>query len=171
MKTTASFKRGLAQVKREWQAGRYDRALSAVNRLLDDWPDNPRLLVAWADLVQLQDGANGPTLDEAKAAYQRSADLDDQSPAALTELGHFLYAVEDDAKAADQVFAKAAALSRRQLREALLARTKALLELGRKAEAFGCLREAIALEAFNGKPRDGSEAELLDRLKDLGRAD
>src|ERR1700736_5456006 len=89
MKPVTALKRGLAKVRRDWQAGHYDRALAEVNRLLIEWPDNPHLLVMWADLIQLQEADDGPTLEEAKAAYRRAADLDSDSPAALIELGHF----------------------------------------------------------------------------------
>ncbi len=172
MKPTSSFKRGVAQVRREWRAGRYDRALAEVNRLLEGWPDNPQLLVLWADLVQLQETAEGPTLEEARAAYERAAELDEQSPAALNGLGHFLMAVEDDPEGASKCFDRAIALSRRLLREALMDQAKALAELERKPEALACLAQAYWLQAQNGKTPSGPEhAEILERLKDLATAE
>ena len=172
MKPLGPFKRGLARVRQEWRSGRYAAALAETSRLLKQWPDNPQLLVTWADLIQLQDAEEGPTLAEAKAAYRRAAVLDDQSPAPLIELGHYLYAIEDDAKAASPLFTKAVSLARRQLRQALMAQAKALMELDRKREAFGCLKEAIALESSNGKAAAGEgEAEILDQLKELARSE
>ena len=55
MKPLANFKRGVAKVRRSWQAGEYARALAEVSQLLKEWPDNPQLLIMWADLIQLQD--------------------------------------------------------------------------------------------------------------------
>ena len=118
MKLTASFKRGVAQVKREWRAGRYERALSAVNRLLKDWPDNPQLLIQWGNLIQLQSDEPGATLDEAQAALHRAVDLDEESPSAWKELGHFLSAVEDDAPGTSRCFDKTISLCRGMLAEA-----------------------------------------------------
>jgi tetratricopeptide (TPR) repeat protein len=172
MKPTTSLKRGLSQVRREWRAGRYDRALAEVNRLLEHWPDNPQLLTLWADLVQLQETTDGPSLEEVRAAYERAVELDEPSPAPLNELGHFLTAVEDDAVGASKCFDKAIAMSRRLLREALLGQAKALAELGRKPEALACLAEAYWLQTQNGKAAAGSEhVDILERLKDLAVAD
>src|SRR5262245_24581383 len=100
MNATTSLKRGLARIRREWQARRYELALAEVNRLLGNWPDNPQLLLIWANLVQLQDDKTGPTLDDAKAALQRAVELDEESPCTWIELGHFLNAVEDDPQGA-----------------------------------------------------------------------
>jgi hypothetical protein len=172
MKSTSSFKRGVAKARREWLAKRYDRALAQVDRLLEEWADNPQLLVMWADLVQLQGGEDGPTLEDAKAAYQRAADLDQPSPSALLELGHFHYAVEDDAEKATQFFAKAINLCKSQLRQALLGQAKALAERDRKAEALACLAEAYWLETHDSKQRNGADGQaLLNGIKELALAD
>ncbi len=170
MKLTATFKRGVAQAKREWRSGRYDRALAVVSRLLKDWPDNPQLLTMWGGLVQLQSTDTAATLDEAKAALERAVELGEDSPEAWKELGHFLSAVEDDAQGASRCFDKAVALCKGTLAEALLAKADSLSELGRRDEALACLAEAYWLRAHNGKPT-GAGAEILDRLKDLARTE
>jgi Flp pilus assembly protein TadD len=172
MKPTLSLKRGLARVRRHWLAGQAEQALAEVRRLMQDWPDNPHLLILWADLIQMQEEDEGPSLEEAQAAYLRAAELDDQSPAPLIELGHFLYAVEDDAGAASKYFTRAIRLCKRLLNEALRGQAKALAETGRKSEALACLAEAYWLEARNGKPSGGqSGAQILDQLKDLAQVD
>jgi tetratricopeptide (TPR) repeat protein len=171
MKPTASFKRGVAQAKREWRAARYDRSLAVVSRLLEEWPDNPQLLTMWGDLVQLQSTQTGPTLDEAKAALERAVELGEESPEAWKELGHFLSAVEDDALSASRCFDKAVALSKSTLAEALLAKADSLSELGRRDEALACLAEAYWLLSHNGKSAGAGGAEILDRLKELARAE
>src|SRR5205823_367583 len=110
-----------------WRAGHYDRALTEVTRLREQWPDNPQLLIMWANLVQLQNEEAGPTpdeaeaafreasptLDEAQAALRRAIELDEESPAAWMECGHFLDAVADDAPAASKCFAQAIVLCKR----------------------------------------------------------
>ena len=129
MKTISSYKRGLARIRRDWLAGRYDKALAETDSLLQVWPDNPTLLVMRADLIQMQDGDGAPGLDEARAAYERAVDLDEESPAPLIELGHYLLAIEDDAKAAAACFEKAAALSKSLAKKAQRGWTEARMEL------------------------------------------
>jgi tetratricopeptide (TPR) repeat protein len=170
MKPSKSLKRGLTEVRREWRAGRYDRALDMVGRLLENWPDNPHLLLLRAELIQLQE-ENGPSLDEAKATLQRAVALDEQSPAALIELGHFLLAVEADAQAASKCFDKAIALCRRLLKEALLGQAETLAELERQPDALACLAEAYWLQSHNGKSTMGpNQKEILERLEALGQS-
>jgi predicted Zn-dependent protease len=171
MKSTASFKRGVAQAKRAWRAARYDQALAAVNRLLKDWPDNPRLLTMWGNLVQLQSEESGATLDEAQAALRRAVELDDESPAAWKELGHFLSAVEDDARGASRCFNKTISLCRIMLAEALLANAQALSELGRRDDALAYIAEAYLLQSQNDKTNGADAAKILDRLKELAKSD
>jgi len=169
MKRTASFKRGIAQVKREWRAACYDQALSALNRLLKEWPDNPRLLTMWGNLVQLQSEESGPTLDEAQAALRRAVELDDDSPGAWKELGHFLSAVEDDAGGASRCFDKTISLCKSMLAEALLANAQSLTELERPEEALACIAEAYWLQSHNGKTNGSEGSHILDRLNELAK--
>jgi tetratricopeptide (TPR) repeat protein len=167
IKSSTSMKRGLAYVKREWRARRYDRALAGVDRLLKDWPDNPYLLTMRGNLIQLQEKDTGPTLDDAKRALRRAVDLDGESPQALIELGHFLNATEDDVQAASDCFAKAIRLSERLLREALLGQAKVLVELGRRSEALACLTEAYWLQSRNGKAGGPGDQEIFEQLEAL----
>jgi tetratricopeptide (TPR) repeat protein len=167
MKSLRSFKRGIAKARGEWLARHYDRALAEVSRLLKEWPDNPQLLVMWADLIQLQETDEGPSLADARAAYQRAAELDDQAPAALIELGDYQYAIEEDAKAASRYFGKAIALCKDLLKNALLGQAKALAELDQRSAALACLAEAYWLQSHNGRPGSSGDDEILARLKEL----
>jgi tetratricopeptide (TPR) repeat protein len=169
MKSIGTFKRGVTKVRRDWQEGRYEAALGEVDRLLSEWPDNPQLLVMRADLIQLQERTDGPPLEDAKAAYRRAAELEGKFPAALVDLGYFLYAVEDDAKAANKTFDKAIVACRRLLVEALLGRAKTLHEMGRVSEARACLDEAymLRLRDPNGPDLSRTFEEIMGQLNEL----
>jgi tetratricopeptide (TPR) repeat protein len=169
MKSMTAFKRGVAKARRDWKQGHYDVALTEVNQLLADWPDNPQLLVMWADLVQLQQQMTGPTIEEAAAAYRRAADLEGDLPGALVELGHFLYSVHDDAKSASKAFDKAIIAGRRLLIEALLGKAKAMQEMGRVADARACLDEAymLRLRDRNGADDSRTFAGIMEQLTEF----
>ncbi len=166
MNTVSQFKQGVARIRRHWNAAAYDRALAEVDRLLQSWPDMPRLLVLRAELIQLSD-ESAPPLAEAQASLRRALDFDDQSLDALVEQGHFLLAVEDDANEASKSFAKAVTVGMRLLREALLGQAAALAELDRRQEAFDCLAQARLLQSQNGTSRKNGDEDLLTRWEEL----
>lgn len=139
-----TFKRSLASVQRLWSAGHYDTALREVEVLLKTWPGNAHLHLLRAGLIQLQDEPTA-TLDDAKQSLGEAIALDEASPAAAIELGHFFDAVEDDPKAASKVYSKAIVQSRRLLVEALIGQTKTLLQLEKQDEALKCLAELVRL--------------------------
>ena len=122
-----------------------------------------------SDLIQLQGDREGtPTLRDPKAGLLRAASLDQDSPAALIELGYFAYAVEDDSEAASGYFQKAIRLCRASLKVALLGRAKALAELERQVEAVASLKEAVAVPSHNGEMIDG---DILRELFELQRSE
>ena len=129
MKHTRSFDSGLAELAKLWEPGRFQKALTLVNRLLQEWPDNPLLLVKKAHLIQLQVSTEGPDLEEAQAALERAAELDEASPLPLIELGFFHFAVQDDAQTALTYFEKAEELSKKLLKECRSGKKAALREL------------------------------------------
>jgi hypothetical protein len=117
MKSTTAFKVGLAKIDNLWKPGQFDKALALVDRMLDEWPDNPLLMIKKAQLIQLQEDENGPSLEEARAMLERAADLDEDCPLAANELGFFLLAVQDDAAAALDQFKKCEGLLVNLLKE------------------------------------------------------
>jgi predicted Zn-dependent protease len=129
MNAISSLRQGLEDVDRQWRAGHFAQALTQVDRLLEEWPSNPHLLVLRAELIQLQDTCEGPTLDDVKADLEHAVELDPDSPAPLIELGHFLLAVEDDAEAAVPCFQRAVDLCVRLLKDAQHGRDQAHQEL------------------------------------------
>jgi hypothetical protein len=76
---------------------------------------------------------------------QTAAALDESSPAAPIELGHFLDAVEDDPQAASKAFSDGIRTARRLLIDALLGQARALLQLNKREEAIACLIESLYL--------------------------
>jgi tetratricopeptide (TPR) repeat protein len=139
-----TFKKSLASVLTLWSEGDYESALREVEVLLKTWPGNAQLHVMRAGLIQLQDGPTA-ALHDAKQSLEEAVALDEASPAAAIELGHFFDAVEDDPKAASKVYSKAIVQLRRLLVEALIGQAKALLQLDKKDEALKCLSELIRL--------------------------
>ena len=165
MKATDTLKRGISKVRRLWREERFAKALAEVDRLLSEWPNSPYLLVMRSDLIRLQDEEDGePTLDDAKADLKLAVALDEDSPAALIELGYYVFAIEDDAGTAVKHFQKAIRLCRGLLKDALTGQAKALSELGRDVEALECLAQAI-----NQNGKSGSE-EILEQLRQLQRS-
>lgn len=168
MKATSSYKKALANIRRAMGNEAYAEALQQTDELLTHWPDNPVLLVLRANLIQLQDDASAPSLDEARAALQHAVVLAGDAAAPLIELGHFRDAVEDDPTGASECFAQAARLAREQLATALRAQAQTLIQLDRREEAFACLAEAYHLNtARNGAALTGP---LIDLLEAFGAA-
>jgi hypothetical protein len=165
LKSAESFKRGVSKARRLWRDGRVDLALTQVQGLLGEWPDNPRLLVMRAMLTQLQDDVDGiPTLVDVKADLTRASGLDDPSPDPLIELGYYSFAVEDDARKATRYFDKAVHLSVDLLTQALVGQAEALSELGQEAQASRCLMTACSLVA---QYRSSVRESVLEKIKEL----
>jgi tetratricopeptide (TPR) repeat protein len=165
LKTIESLKRGVRKARRLWSEEHFDQALSEVERLLKVWPNNPRLLVMRADLIQLQDDVDGiPTLEDAKSDLELAADLDEDSPDALIELGYFLFVHDDDAKEALKRFDKAVYLCVDLFTQALVGHAEALAELGQETKALSSLMMACSLVGrYPGSVRE----HVLARIKSL----
>ncbi len=144
MSTARSLKQKVSKVQELMAEKQYDAAFSQVEELMARWPGNSQLHVLWATIVQLHD-APAHTLDDAKLALQTAAALDESSPAAPIELGHFLDAVEDNPQAASKAFSDGIRTARRLLIDALLGQARALLQLNKRQEAIGCLIESLYL--------------------------
>jgi hypothetical protein len=147
---------------------KYAQALVEVDKLLEQWEDQPALLVLRGELIQLQE-EGGPHLEDAADALKRATILHDKNGDAWLELGHYQLAVEDNAKAADRSFAKAVDTSRETLIAALLGRAAALDELNRKSEAFDCLSAARSLQMAiaSNEHSPHVETNLLERWESL----
>lgn len=167
MKHSSSYKRTVLKIQKQCDSGKYSQALKLADDLLRDWPDQPQLLVLRGRLIQLQESPSGPTLDDAKSAFERAIDLDPESPAALIELGHYFYAVEDDSKRAAQCFEQAVHLTKQLLKDALMGQAKALSDLNHDQEALDCLIETYWLHPGNGKHSDPDETEVKERIGEL----
>ena len=168
MKRTANYKRQIKAIRALMADQKYAQALNEVDKLLQEWQDQPALLVLRAELIQLQE-KDGPPLEDAAEALKRATTLHEQNGDAWLELGHFQFAVEDNAKAAEKSFAHAVDASRETLIAALLARAAALEELDRKREAFDCLSAARYLQSAIAAHNDSRSAEtnLFERWESL----
>ena len=168
MKSMTTYKRGVTAIRSLMASRKYARALLEVDALLGQWEDQPALLVLKGELIQFQDEF-GPPLEQAADALKRAAAFDDRNGDVWLELGHFQFAVEDDAKSAEKSFARGVAASSETLVAALLGRAAALEELGRKLEAFDCLSVARYLQnaagTKNGSAKD--KASLFKRWESL----
>ncbi len=173
MKSTSTYKRKLSVIRRVRKVGRYAEALEMVDQLLASWPGSACLHVMRAELIQLLPDKGGPTLSDAIDSLRAAVDLDDRSPEALLEQGHYQFAVEDDAKGAAKTFSKAVDRGKRLLIGALLGHAAALEELGRRAEAFDALAAARWLQSSNGATHGGGahssdeEQRLLNQWESL----
>ena len=121
-------------------------------------------------MIQLAD--HGPSLNEARACLQRAVDLGDGTPNPHLELGHFTFAVADDAKASLNHFDHAFALSRRLLQDALVGKAKALAELDRREDPLACLAETYWFQDRILRHCRGVKGkEILEQLQEFRLAD
>ncbi len=165
--TTSAYKKQLAAARRKAEAGEYAEALAAVDTMLEQWPASPALHVLRAELIQLQE-AEGPELEEARRELDQAIALDDRFLPALLEKGHYQFAVEDDAKGAAKIFDQAVRIATEFLIASLLGRAMALLEAGRKEEAFHLLARVDSLrqEHAGSSPPEWSQR-MLDLWSEL----
>lgn len=173
MKTRASFKNELAALQRAWTEGDPAQALARANQMLEQWPDNPHLLVLWASLVQMQDEPQPHSLKDVLRALKRATELAPKSPEVWIELGHYYSAVADDARQAKKCFARAITSSMRLLREAVLGQIETTTELderqqARKLLAFAYIltqNETLERSSKNSTDRESPRAgDSLDEL-------
>lgn len=160
MNNARSLKQKVSKVQGLMAESQYDTALCQVEELLARWPGNSQLHILWATLVQLHD-APAHTLDDAKRALQTAVALDESSPAAPIELGHFLDAVEDNPQAASKAFADAIRAARRLLIDALLGQARALLQLNKREEAIACLIESLYLTNLSFSANRGKSPRIV----------
>lgn len=142
-------------------------ALVEVDSLLETYPGIAPLLVLRGRLIQLQDGDSGPDLKEAREAFKKATEADENSLEAWNELAHYQLAVEDNARAAEKTFARAASLGAKLLVESLLGRSAALAELGKTGAAFDCLSLARTIEQELHDDSNAADPALLERFESL----
>jgi len=77
-----------------------------MGRVIDGY-HSPKLWCMRGDLIQLASESCPHSLDDARACYQRAAEIDPQFAEAWESLGHFLSAVLDDEPTAQRFFTEA----------------------------------------------------------------
>ena len=75
--------------------GDFAEALNLVDAALHHYPGHPGFLTSRAELIQLLDSDVGPDLDDARQSLRQAVESDPHSPNPRTELGNFLFAVDD----------------------------------------------------------------------------
>jgi hypothetical protein len=156
----ADFAKRIAKIRRLARQGAVDRALLDVDRMLAVWRDHPRLLVLKARLIQLSDSADGPSLDDARGALGRAAEMDAGYADAWTEWGFYLLNIQDDAKRAARKFDHAIEANTLALSEAIAGRMAAAsdgaveLPARKRAELNKFLRVAEALVELQQRLRE-----------------
>ena len=153
------LKRGLDRVRVLYEKRRYAEVVKMARLYSSRYPGVVPLLVLKAMAIQqLDEKAAGrlATLDEAQDALSLVVELDPQSVDARNELGFYLYAMQNDAHRALDVFVRSIGIGTEQLREAYVGRVKCLLELRRRRAAARALSEAGRLF-----PRDTALRELM----------
>ncbi len=104
-----------------------DEALERLDRLRATASEDAKFWLLRGCLIQLAD-LTELSLDEARVSFERAAVLAPESPEPLEELGHFWFAVEDDAAKAVDYFRQALALGAGEETEAALSQALAELE-------------------------------------------
>lgn len=97
------------------------------------------LLLRKSAAIQLADDAAGYELEDAKSALVAATKIGLKSPLPWIELGHFMFAVEDNAAEALKCFERAEAMSIKMLGNLVIGHASALKELGRFDEALSML--------------------------------
>ena len=155
MTNLRTFKREISAIRRLWADSQFSEAIAKVEDLRREYPGNPQVLVMWASLVQLVEDSEH-SLDDAREALRLAVELDETSPGASIELGHYFDSVEDDPASASKAFASAAAIAKKLLVDALAGQGKSYLQLNRRTDAVRCLLEAFQVSnldypTMNGK--------------------
>lgn len=149
---TSKFIKGIEHSNRLRRAEKYQEALYEVDALLEVSPSHPYLLVQRSQLIQLSDEDCPHPLEQARDDLKAACRNAPNSPDAWIELGHYQYAIEDDADRASRSFRTAIELARDALFQALYGQVKVLKEKGDDAGAFSALAEARSLWIARGKP-------------------
>lgn len=120
----------------------------------------PPLLLEKARAIQLAEDSAGLTLDDARSSIRQATMLAPHLPDAWIELGHFYFAVDDDAAQALVAFHQARACMKPGAvsNDLTLGEAKALVDAGRSSEALALVDKFPAKDA---------SAELLQFHKEL----
>ncbi|MFB2974970.1 tetratricopeptide repeat protein [Microseira sp. BLCC-F43] len=139
------FKESLEKLDALHQQQDYESALKLVQDLLADFPYSVELLIKYAKLIQLidkDDLANFPSLNEAREKLEISHLIDPKSIEACIELGNFEYAINDSASEAIRYFNAGEEIAKSGLKAAMIGQIKCYADLGDISQAKEILRKA-----------------------------
>ena len=117
----------MKQIRALCKEERYNEAIQQIDAVQAQGYEDASLLTLKALCIQMGEGSPH-TLEDAKAALEKAAALEEGSAEAQLELGWYLYNVDDDAEAAQPAFEKAIELLQAQLTSSVIGAVKAIRE-------------------------------------------
>lgn len=154
----ATYQESMDQLLSLYREKKFWQAYDLVNELLDKYPCAVDLLVRRAMIIQLLDNKEGreiPSLDRAKQDLLLACQLAPNATEPFIELGHFEYAVMDDADEGMKHFITAQENADNGMKEALIGQIKCYVDKDELAKAKELL--AQARQTY----RDDDEIEML----------
>jgi hypothetical protein len=151
-KDMARLRQGFADLRALHGVQEYRAAFELVTELLQTFPGCAALWIDRGNLIQLaHDLPESLTLEDIESSLQCAQVLAPRDAEPDIELGHFHYAVMDDARRGDEHFAKAEAKALDHLREALEGRLKCARERGDEAALSAIEARLAAMSADPGR--------------------
>jgi tetratricopeptide (TPR) repeat protein len=143
----------------------FEEALAIAEHLLTQFPVSPYLLMKRGFLIQLYNGEELPqrTLEAARESLVSACALAPDYVQPRIELGHFLYAIDDEAGEGLEQFQIARDQAETDLQEALIGEAKCYVDRGRFQHASEVVARLLAIFPDNAEALR-LEAEFADRM-------
>ncbi|MFT0214073.1 hypothetical protein VQ643_15970 [Pseudomonas sp. F1_0610] len=149
----------LNKIFKEMKEKNYDEALSLIKELEENTKLNSSMLAVKGMCMQGSD-SESYSLDDIRNIHQEAVDMDPFNVNALIELAYFYYAIDDDAKKAENYFATAIEKARARITEAVIGRAKCIAEITSSKDAINFLSKVSTID-------DESILMLVHDLEDL----
>lgn len=131
----------LEEIENRVKEGKIKEALSLIKQVEQEGVLCPAVLVLKGNCIQLDDEKTSYDLSDAEDAFKRAIEMDEDYAPAIVELAWFYLNVLDDAKLAAELFERAVSLHRRGLTQAVIGKSKCLMETETKDAAKSYLAE------------------------------
>lgn len=134
----------LSEIRIRYQEGKYQEALSLVEKAEREGLFNSEIMVLKGRCIQLVDKVTPYNLSDAEYAFEQALEIDENFTPAITELAWFYLNVLDDAVRAAPLFERAIKLYKSMMTEAVIGMGKCLLETKTEILAKKYLEEALS---------------------------